>query len=227
MQTSDMEYYIENVAHAFIYNEAWTTTLQVTRGLPYGTRFNAPWNEWETITPEDLETITGISQATMNTAAPGAAPSGEVSGGSSSGGGGGTTVTSGSIKNMPPGTLKSVVESAYSKLGNRYVWGHTGPNSFDCSGLTYWAYKQQGITLPRNSAAQGSSAGRPVNRSELKPGDLMFFATGGGKRISHVGMYIGDGKLLHASSPSTGVRIDDINSKHYTKTYVSARRIIE
>ena len=227
MQTSDMEYYIENVAHSFIYNEAWTTTLQVTRGLPYGTRFNAPWNEWETITPEDLETITGISQATMNTAAPGTAPSGEVSGGSSSGGGGGTTVTSGSITNMPPGTLKSIVEAAYSKLGNRYVWGHTGPNSFDCSGLMYWAYKQQGITLPRNSAAQGSSAGRPVNRSELKPGDLMFFATGGGKRISHVGMYIGDGKLLHASSPSTGVRIDDINSKYYTKTYVSARRIIE
>ena len=70
MQTSDMEYYIENVAHSFIYNEAWTTTLQVTRGLPYGTRFNAPWNEWETITPEDLETITGISQATMNKGTP-------------------------------------------------------------------------------------------------------------------------------------------------------------
>ena len=73
MQSSDMEYYIENVAHSFVYNQSWTTTLQVTRGLPYGTRFEKPWNEWKIITASDLEKITGISQATMNKPIPGMA----------------------------------------------------------------------------------------------------------------------------------------------------------
>lgn len=82
-----------------------------------------------------------------------------------------------------------------------------------------------GIKLNRNSAAMASN-GVQVSRNNLKPGDLMFFATGGGSRISHVGMYVGDGKLIHASSPSTGVKMDNINSSYYVNTFVTARRII-
>ncbi|NEA99888.1 C40 family peptidase [Streptomyces sp. SID13726] len=110
----------------------------------------------------------------------------------------------------PPGSATSeapnsraaaAVSYAYSKLGSPYVWGATGPNAFDCSGLIQAAYRSAGVSLPRTTYAQ-IDAGRRVSRSELRPGDLVFFYSG----ISHVGLYIGNGRMIHAPNPSAPVR---------------------
>ena len=121
--------------------------------------------------------------------------------------------------------LDKIVELAYKQLGKPYVWGTHGPRSFDCSGLTSYLYKQAyGIGISTSSRAQ-SSYGYKVSKSNLKKGDLMFFATGGGG-ISHVGIYVGNNKLIHASTPSTGVILSDINSSYYQRTFVTARRLL-
>lgn len=114
-----------------------------------------------------------------------------------------------------------VVNLAKSKIGCPYVWGATGPNTFDCSGLTSWCYKQIGITIPRQSKDQGK-AGKYVAKSDLRPGDLVFFKN----PISHVGMYIGDGNMVHAPKPGDKVRIVSININYYKSTYNTARRFL-
>lgn len=99
---------------------------------------------------------------------------------------------------------------AYSKLGSPYVWGATGPNAFDCSGLVLAAYRSAGVSLPRTTYAQ-IDAGRRVSRSELRPGDLVFFYSG----ITHVGIYIGDGRMIHAPNPSAPVRVAPLDEMPY------------
>jgi cell wall-associated NlpC family hydrolase len=96
----------------------------------------------------------------------------------------------------------AAVSYAYSKLGSPYVWGATGPNAFDCSGLVQAAYRSAGVELPRTTYAQ-IGAGRRVSRAELLPGDLVFFYSA----ISHVGIYIGNGQMIHAPNPSAPVRV--------------------
>lgn len=91
----------------------------------------------------------------------------------------------------------SALNFAAGKLGAPYVWGATGPDSFDCSGLTSWAYAQAGVSLPRTSQAQ-ASAGTRVGRDQLAPGDLVFYYSG----LTHVGIYAGNGQIIHA--PRTG-----------------------
>lgn len=114
-----------------------------------------------------------------------------------------------------------IITLAKGKLGSKYVWGATGPTKFDCSGFTSWLYKQAGITIPRTSRDQGK-AGKYVSRSNLQPGDLIFF----NNPISHVGLYIGDGQMIHASNPTRGVVKDNINSNHYKKIYNTSRRFL-
>ncbi len=106
----------------------------------------------------------------------------------------------------PNSRAAAAVSYAYSKLGSPYVWGATGPDAFDCSGLMQAAYRSAGISLPRTTYAQ-IDTGRRVSRSELLPGDLVFFYSA----ISHVGMYIGDGQMVHAPNPSAPVRIAPIS----------------
>lgn len=108
-------------------------------------------------------------------------------------------------------TADKVVEAALSKVGSRYVHAAAGPNSFDCSGLTTYAYKQVGITLPRTSGSQ-VSAGTRVSTSALQPGDLVFYYS----PISHVGIYIGDGKIVDAANPRSGVRVTTLKSMPLT-----------
>ncbi|MFD0165183.1 NlpC/P60 family protein [Streptomyces decoyicus] len=98
------------------------------------------------------------------------------------------------------------VAFAYAALGKPYVWGATGPSGFDCSGLTQAAWKAGGVALPRTTYTQISSGPR-VGRSQLAPGDLVFFYSG----ISHVGLYVGDGKMIHAPHPGAPVRIAPID----------------
>ncbi|MEU7413235.1 NlpC/P60 family protein [Streptomyces sp. NPDC042638] len=104
------------------------------------------------------------------------------------------------------GRAAAAVAYAYSKLGSPYVWGATGPNAFDCSGLAQAAYRAAGISLPRTTYAQ-INAGRRVSRSELRPGDLVFFYSG----ISHVGIYVGGGQMIHAPNPSAPVRLAPVD----------------
>ncbi|MFE9023113.1 NlpC/P60 family protein [Streptomyces sp. NPDC007808] len=102
----------------------------------------------------------------------------------------------------PNARAAAAISYAYSKLGSPYVWGATGPDAFDCSGLTQAAYRSAGVSLPRTTYSQ-IDAGRRVTRSELLPGDLVFFYSG----ISHVGLYIGNGQMIHAPNPSAPVRV--------------------
>jgi peptidoglycan DL-endopeptidase CwlO len=101
----------------------------------------------------------------------------------------------------------AALSAAKSKIGSPYVWGATGPSSFDCSGLTSWAYQQAGVSLPRTSQAQ-AGAGTQVGRSQLAPGDLVIFY--GDQH--HVGFYAGNGQILHAPKPGAGVRYESINN---------------
>ncbi|WP_343101365.1 NlpC/P60 family protein [Romboutsia sp. MSSM.1001216sp_RTP31141st1_G3_RTP31141_220114] len=119
------------------------------------------------------------------------------------------------------GKASKLINIAKSKLGSPYVWGATGPNKFDCSGLTSWCYKQIGINIPRTSREQGV-AGKYVSKANLQPGDLVFF----NNPISHVGMYIGNGQMIHAPKPGDVVKIVSINISYYTSRYNTARRFL-
>jgi cell wall-associated NlpC family hydrolase len=111
----------------------------------------------------------------------------------------------------PNARAAAAVSYAYQKLGSPYVWGATGPNAFDCSGLVQAAYRSAGVSLPRTTYSQ-IDAGRRVSRSELLPGDLVFFYAG----ISHVGIYVGNGRMIHAPNPSAPVRVAPLDEMPFT-----------
>lgn len=113
------------------------------------------------------------------------------------------------------GRAAAAVRYAMAQVGDSYVYGAAGPNAFDCSGLTMMAWAQAGIGLPHSSSAQYSS-GPHVAASDLRPGDLVFYYS----PISHVGMYIGNGLIVHAANPGAGVRVADL----YSMPYVGAVR---
>jgi len=108
------------------------------------------------------------------------------------------------------------LQAAISKLGDPYVWGAAGPSEFDCSGLVMWAYQQVGISLPHFTVSQYNS-GVHVSRSDLEPGDLVFFFP----NISHVGMYIGNGMMIDAPNSGEDVKVQPI----YWNEFVGAVRI--
>ncbi|MEV7174764.1 NlpC/P60 family protein [Streptomyces sp. NPDC093224] len=99
------------------------------------------------------------------------------------------------------------VAFAYGAIGKPYVWGATGPGSYDCSGLTQAAWRSAGVTLPRTTYTQ-INAGRRVSRDQLAPGDLVFFYSG----VTHVGLYVGNGQMIHAPRPGSTVRLAPIDS---------------
>lgn len=120
---------------------------------------------------------------------------------------------------------------AYAKqyLGYAYVYGGSSPKTgFDCSGFTSYVYKHFGYNLSRSSVGQASN-GTKVSKEELKPGDLVIYKNTSLTKIGHVGIYIGDNKMIHASEPGVGVTITDIDSKahKYPQRFVMGRRIIK
>ena len=122
--------------------------------------------------------------------------------------------------------VEAVIDLTHKQLGKPYVWGAEGPNSFDCSGLIYYVYKNAaGITLPRTSSAQ-YSAGVAVSRSNLKAGDLIFSSTDGTGNITHVAIYVGDGQMIHAPRNGKNVEKVSINNSYWNKAYVGARRVL-
>ncbi len=124
----------------------------------------------------------------------------------------------------PPSSSKgqSIVNTAKRYLGVRYVWGGTSPKGFDCSGLVQYVCKQNGISVSRTSAAQFGN-GKAVNKSDLQPGDLVFFAKNG--RVHHVGIYIGNGQMIHAPQTGDVVKIASMETSYYRNSYVGARRV--
>ena len=127
--------------------------------------------------------------------------------------------------NYSSSKASAIINKAYSKMGSPYVWGAEGPNSFDCSGFTSYVFRHAaGISLPRTSISQ-AGVGVSVSKSQLKPGDLVFFDSDRDGDISHVGIYVGGGKFIHASS-SKGVTVSSLNSSFYSSVYKGAKRVL-
>ncbi|KUI03080.1 endopeptidase [Mycobacterium sp. IS-3022] len=116
---------------------------------------------------------------------------------------------------IPPGDMAppvgghsaTVIQAALSRIGSPYSWGGSGPNAFDCSGLVMWSFQQAGISLPHSSQAL-ASGGQPVSRDQMQPGDLVTYYSD----ASHVGIYIGDGMMVHASTYGTPVRVAPVDN---------------
>ncbi|MBK1783895.1 C40 family peptidase [Prauserella sp. ASG 168] len=123
----------------------------------------------------------------------------------------------------PPGAANDALQAALAKRGSAYVWAAQGPDTFDCSGLTSWAYAQAGVNIPRTSRQQWY-AGRAASLDALVPGDLLFFddGTGNPDTIHHVGMFVGDGKMIDA--PTEG-QVVDVRSMEGDGHLLGARRI--
>ena len=123
---------------------------------------------------------------------------------------------------------KQLLKDAKYYKGGKYVWGGTTPQGFDCSGYVQYLYKKHNIHLPRTAWAQ-SQKGTAVDKNDLKKGDLLFFLTDKkrGIPVTHVGIYLGDGKFIHAASKKKGIIISPIDHGYYAKKFVSAKRVLQ
>jgi len=120
---------------------------------------------------------------------------------------------------VSPADYSGVLALALAQQGKPYIWGASGPNGFDCSGLVYWVFRQFGIYLSRTIGGQ-YRAGSPISKSNLQPGDLVFF-----KNFTHVGIYIGNGNFVHAPHTGTRVRIESLSRPYRAANYCGACRI--
>ena len=120
----------------------------------------------------------------------------------------------------------NLVQTAQRFIGTPYRWGGSSARTgFDCSGLTMTVYRLNGLELPRNSRSQFKT-GRPVPRNTLQRGDLVFFATGRPGRVSHVGIYSGGGKFIHAPGRGKTIRTASLSNQYFRKRYAGARRYL-
>ncbi len=119
---------------------------------------------------------------------------------------------------------QQIVDTARQYLGTPYLWGGSTPRGFDCSGFTQYVFRQHGISIPRTTTTQ-CNVGTYVSQDELLPGDLVFLQNTYRDGISHVGIYIGNGQMIHAAN--AGVLISDLSGAYYVEHYATARRIIQ
>ena len=127
----------------------------------------------------------------------------------------------------PTGLRNQIVKTAESFIGLPYRLGGSSPEEgFDCSGLAMAVYQLNGLNLPRSSREQYAS-GEPVERKELSKGDLVFFKISWGRKVSHVGVYAGDGKFIHAPGTGKAIRFSSLSSAYYAKRYVGGRSYIQ
>jgi cell wall-associated NlpC family hydrolase len=117
---------------------------------------------------------------------------------------------------------RAVLEAAETRIGAPYRYGGSGPEAFDCSGLVAYAHRQAGIAVPRTAAEQFSSA-IPVERRELRPGDLVFFRLSG-RNVGHVGIYAGDDRFVHAPQSGGHVRLASLENEWYRRRFAGAGR---
>lgn len=126
------------------------------------------------------------------------------------------------VSGATSGGGNSIVNTAMQYLGTPYVWGGSAPGGFDCSGLVQYVCRKNGISVPRVAASQ-RNAGKYVSRENLQPGDLVFFGRGG--RITHVGIYTGNGNMIHAPQTGDVVKISSINTSYRVSSYAGAVRV--
>lgn len=118
---------------------------------------------------------------------------------------------------------EKIVKTARQYIGVPYRWGGESPRTgFDCSGYTMVVYRLNGLDLPRSSRQQWR-VGKKIERRQLKKGDLVFFATTGGSRVSHVGIYAGSGQFLHAPRRGSRIKMSSLSSQYFRRRYVGAR----
>jgi cell wall-associated NlpC family hydrolase len=121
------------------------------------------------------------------------------------------------------GAAARAAEHARNMVGKPYVYGGNSPSGFDCSGLVHYSYQRVGVSVPRTTRSQ-LNASLPVTARALRAGDLVFFDQEG-RKYSHVGIYIGDGRFVHAPSSGKRVRIDRLDKQYWQQHFVAARRI--
>ncbi len=137
---------------------------------------------------------------------------------------GSTSTSSGTTSYSSKG--QALANTAKSYVGYRYTaYGDTPSEGFSCVGLTEWVYKSNGIWIPDSLGGQASK-GWAVSRSNLRPGDLVFFQNTMWAGLSHAGIYVGNGYMVNASSPSQGVRYDNIYSSYYSPRWYTGRRLV-
>jgi cell wall-associated NlpC family hydrolase len=126
----------------------------------------------------------------------------------------------------PPPSIDNVIDRAHELLGTPYKWGGSSADQgFDCSGLLVYLFKTEAnIQLPRTTAAMHRSAAATVKRNALRPGDAVFFKGNGQGQISHVGLYIGEGKFIHSPRAGKNIRIDSLANSYWKKNYTTAKR---
>jgi len=118
---------------------------------------------------------------------------------------------------------RAVLQVAQSRIGSPYKYGGAGPDVFDCSGLVTYAYRQVGVAVPR-TAAQQFAAATPVKRSELRPGDLVFFRLES-RSVSHVGIYAGDNRFVHAPQRGGNVRVASLDEEYFRRSFAGGGRL--
>ncbi|HBK85630.1 MAG TPA: hypothetical protein DDZ53_06330 [Firmicutes bacterium] len=121
-------------------------------------------------------------------------------------------------------TRQAVVNTAYKYRGRPYVFGATGPRTFDCSGYVRYVFRQHGVYLPRTAAAQ-SRVGTTVSKSNLIAGDIVFFKNTYKAGISHVGIYVGNNRIIHAF-PRKGVTVDSLSNAYLRAKYALSKRVL-
>ena len=128
-----------------------------------------------------------------------------------------------------PGTAEDVLFTALGLVGTPYRYGGNTPDSgFDCSGLIKYVYRgAAGVALPRTTREMNAMRGITVRRDALMAGDLLFFATSGGRRVSHAAIYVGEGRFVHAPSSGGTVRLDSLDNRYWQKSYLSAKRVLD
>ncbi|NWA64429.1 C40 family peptidase [Pseudomonas reactans] len=127
---------------------------------------------------------------------------------------------------LAPASIEDVVDRAHELLGTPYKWGGTSADQgFDCSSLLVYLFKTEAnIKIPRTTAAMHRSTAPTIKRNALKPGDAVFFKANGRGQVSHVGLYIGQGKFIHSPRTGKNIRIDSLSNSYWNKNYTTAKR---
>ncbi|GFM79602.1 peptidase P60 [Pseudomonas cichorii] len=137
------------------------------------------------------------------------------------------------VLSAPPQVLSQAAEDvlfrALGLVGTPYRWGGNTPDSgFDCSGLIGYVYRDAaGISLPRSTRDMIVMGAPNVGREQLQSGDLVFFATSGGSQVSHAGIYVGEGRFVHAPATGGTVKLDSLDKPYWQKAYLNAKRVIQ
>ena len=127
---------------------------------------------------------------------------------------------------LPPGTTRGAQIAAIAQkyLGYRYIWGGSTPNGFDCSGFTWYVYRQAGVSIPNHDLQGQMNAGPKIPLNQLQPGDLVFFQNTYMPGLSHVGVYLGGGRFINAESEKVGVQIRAMSDPFWSSRFVGASR---